>query len=173
MMIKFHVYDRALHRTEFIEMNRSYLNWMRDKCLSYFELDMVDTIGPINNYVENSLPDFESLVPPESIIYIISFDGNIVGMGGLKRYNDDIAEIKRMYVKPDFRGKNLGTKMMNKLIETAKEFGYSKLRLDTGPISKVAQKVYKSAGFYEIEEYPEAEVPQIVRFDWNFMEKIL
>ena len=154
-------------------MNRAYLNWMRDKCLSYFELDMVDTIGPINDYVENSLLDFESLVPPQSIIYIVSFDGKIAGMGGLKRNNNEIAEIKRMYVKPDFRGKDLGNKIMNKLIETAKEFGYSKLRLDTGPISTVAHKVYKSAGFYEIEEYPEAEVPTIVRFDWFFMEKIL
>jgi GNAT superfamily N-acetyltransferase len=172
-MIKFHVYDKSSHRTSFIEMNKAYLNWMRDKCLSYFELDIVDTVGPINDYVENSLPDFESLVPPQSIIYIISFDDKIAGMGGLKRINTQIAEIKRMYVKPDFRGNDLGNKIINKLIETAKEFGYSKLRLDTGPISTIAHKVYKSAGFYEIEEYPEAEVPPIVRFDWFFMEKIL
>ena len=38
---------------------------------------------------------------------------------------------------------------------------------------KAARKIYKSAGFNEIEEYPKAEVPQEVRFDWFFMEKNL
>ena len=51
--------------------------------------------------------------------------------------------------------------------------GYSKLRLDTGPFMTAAHRVYKSAGFYEIEEYPEAEVPPIIRYDWFFMEKTL
>ena len=58
-------------------------------------------------------------------------------------------------------------------IESAKEFEYSKLRLDTGPFMTATRKVYKSTGFYEIEEYPEAEVPPIIIFDWFFMEKIL
>lgn len=172
-MIIFHVYDRALHRTEFIEMNRAYLNGIRDQILRYFGLDIVDTVGPINEYVENSMVEFESLVPPEGIVYIITFDGKIAGMGGLRRKNDNFAEINRMYVKPEFRSKGLGKASMNKLLDTAKEFGYTKLRLDTGPFIKPAQKVYKSAGFYEIEEYPEAEVPPIIRFDWFFMEKTL
>ena len=172
-MIKFHVYDISSHRTDFIEMNRAYIDWIREKCLIYFKLDIVDTIGPIDEYIEKSMQEFESFVPPESIVYIISFDGKIAGMGGLKRNNEEMAEIKRMYVKPDFRGKGLGNAVMNKLIETAKEFGYSKLRLDTGPFMTTAHKVYKSAGFYEIEEYLEAEVPLILRYDWFFMEKIL
>ena len=73
----------------------------------------------------------------------------------------------------DFRGIGLGNAMMNKLLETTRAFEYSNLRLDTGPFMIAAHKVYKSAGFYEIEEYPEAEVPPIIRFDWYFMEKIL
>ncbi|MHA1475697.1 MAG: GNAT family N-acetyltransferase [Promethearchaeota archaeon] len=172
-MIKFHVYDRALHRTDFIEMNRSYLNWFRDECLRYFELDMVDTIGPIDEYVENSMKLFESFAPPESIVYMISIDTKIAGMAGLKKINKEFAEIKRMYVKPEFRGNGLGYATMNKLIETAKEFGYSKLRLDTGPFNTTAHRIYISSGFYEIEEYAEAEVPSIIRHDWFFMEKIL
>ncbi|MCG3255888.1 MAG: GNAT family N-acetyltransferase [Candidatus Heimdallarchaeota archaeon] len=119
------------------------------------------------------MPELESWVPPRGIIYIVFFDDKIAGMGGLKRNTADIAEIKRMYVKPDFRGKGLGKAIMNQLIGTAKNFGYSKLQLDTGPFMKAAHKIYKSAGFNEIEEYPKAEVPQEVRFDWFFMEKNL
>ncbi len=70
-MIKFHIYDKSSYRTDFIEMNRDYLNEIRDECLSYFNLDMVDTVGLIDDYVENSMPDFESLVPPE-VLYISS-----------------------------------------------------------------------------------------------------
>ena len=46
MMIKFHVYDKSSHRTDFIEMNRAYLNWIRDECFRYFKLDLIDSIGP-------------------------------------------------------------------------------------------------------------------------------
>ncbi|MBN1683299.1 GNAT family N-acetyltransferase [Candidatus Bathyarchaeota archaeon] len=49
-----------------------------------------------------------------------------------------IAEIKRMYVRPD-QGRGYGKLFMNKLITTAKEFGYVILRLDTGPFMKAAQ----------------------------------
>ena len=172
-MINFHVYDKSSHRKNFIEMNKTYFNWIRDECLRHFKLDFVDTLGPIDEYIDKTLPDFESLVPPKGIVYIISFNDKIAGMGGIRKKNKKFAEIKRMYVKPEFRGNGLGKASMNKLIETAKEFGYSKLRLDTGPFMIAAQNVYKSAGFYEIEEYPEAEVPPIIRHDWYFMEKIL
>lgn len=61
------------------------------------------------------MPELESWVPPRGIIYIVFFDDKIAGMGGLKRNTADIAEIKRMYVKPDFRGKGLGKAIMNQL----------------------------------------------------------
>jgi len=173
MMIKFYTYDSSLHRTKFVEMNISYLNWLRDAYLEQFGLDMIDVIGHIDKYVQNSLPMLESMIPPESIIYVVSFYDEIVGMGGLRCITEDIVEVKRMYVKPEFRGKGLGKALLDKLLETAQNIGYSKIRLDTGVFMKAAQKVYQSAGFYEIEEYPESEVPKEVRHNWIYMEKIL
>ncbi|MHA1447751.1 MAG: GNAT family N-acetyltransferase [Candidatus Heimdallarchaeaceae archaeon] len=172
-MIKFHKYDSSLHRTEFVKMNISYLNWIRDVYLKKFGLDMLDVVGSIADYVQNSLPMLESLVPPQSIIYLVLFDDVIVGMGGLRKLTEDIVEVKRMYVKPEFRGKGLGKSLLEKLLETAKNWGYSKIRLDTGVFMEAAQKVYRSAGFYDIEEYPETEVPKEVRHNWIYMEKIL
>ena len=172
-MVKFLVYDPSIHRSDFIKMNIAYLNWIRDECLSYFTLDILDILGPIDKYVDNSLPVFESFRPPTSIVYILLYGDTIAGMGCLKQTTHEFSEIKRMYVKPGFRGKGLGKSIINKLLETASEFGHKKLRLDTGPFMQAAQNVYKNAGFYEIKEYPEAEVPQRIRFDWMFMEKIL
>ena len=172
-MIEFQKYDSSLHRTEFVEMNEAYLNWLRDVYLEQFGLDMLDIIGSIDEYVQNSLPMLESLVPPQSIIYLVIFDDVIVGMGGLRKLTEDVVEVKRMYVKPEFRGKGLGKSLLVKLLETAKNCGYSKVCLDTGVFMKAAQKVYRSAGFYDIEEYPESEVPKEVRHNWIYMEKIL
>jgi ribosomal protein S18 acetylase RimI-like enzyme len=154
-------------------MNKAYLNWLRDVYLEQFGLDMIDSIGPIDEYVQNSLPMLESMIPPESIIYLVSFKDETVGMGGLRKLTEDVVEVKRMYVKPEFRGKGLGKSLLEKLLETAKNCGYSKIRLDTGVFMEAAQKVYRSAGFYDIEEYPETEVPDEIRHNWIYMEKIL
>ncbi len=172
-MIKFQIYDSSLHRAEFVKMNISYLNWIRDVYLKKFGLDMLDVVGSIEDYVQNSLPMLESLVPPQSIIYLVIFDDVIAGMGGLRKLTEDVVEVKRMYVKPEFRGKGLGKSLLDKLLETAKNCGYSKVCLDTGVFMKAAQKVYRSAGFYDIEEYPESEVPKEVRHNWIYMEKVL
>lgn len=172
-MIKFQKYDSSLYRTEFVKMNISYLNWIRGVYLKKFGLDLLDVVGTIADYVQNSLPMLESLVPPQSIIYLVLFDDVIVGMGGLRKLTEDIVEVKRMYVKPEFRGKGLGKSLLEKLLETAKNCGYYKIRLDTGVFMEAAQKVYRSAGFYDIEEYPETEVPDEIRHNWIYMEKIL
>ena len=172
-MIIFQKYDSSLHRTEFVEMNEAYLNWLRDVYLEQFGLDMLDIIGSIDEYVQNSLPMLESLVPPQSIIYLVIFDDVIAGMGGLRKLTEDVVEVKRMYVKPEFRGKGLGKSLLDKLLETAKNCGYSKACLDTGVFMKAAQKVYRSAGFHDIDKYPETEVPKEVRHNWIYMEKIL
>ena len=61
--------------------------------------------------------------------------------------------------------------MLNRLMEAGEEFGYTSLRLDTPRFSRTAQHIYRSAGFDEIEEYPESEIPPMIRQYWLFMEK--
>lgn len=130
-MINFLVYDRNIHRNDFIEMGMDYFNWIREECLEYFHLDFVDYFGPVDKYVMNSLPLFESFHPPDSVIYIIIFENSIAGMGGIKHTTDEFSEIKRIFIKPEFRGKGFGNLLMLKLVETAREFGHRKLRQDT------------------------------------------
>jgi GNAT superfamily N-acetyltransferase len=130
-------------------------------------------VGPVDEYIKNTLPLFESFSPPESVVYILYYKKHIAGMGSIKRTSDEFSEIKRMYVKPKFRGKGIGRALMTKLLDTASEFGINKLRLDTGPFMKSAQKIYRKAGFYEIDKYPGAEGPENLEFNWIYMEKIL
>ncbi len=74
------------------------------------------------------------------------------GVTCLRNLGHFIAEIKRMYVRPAYRGHGYGRKMLNKAIEESKKLGYRFLRLDTVPDMKHANELYTSTGFYEIED---------------------
>jgi ribosomal protein S18 acetylase RimI-like enzyme len=61
--------------------------------------------------------------------------------------------MKRLYVRPQFRGKNIGKLMVQKIITDAKEIGYSYMLLDTLPFLEKAIHIYKKFGFYTIDCY--------------------
>jgi len=82
-------------------------------------------------------------------LVLTTTDNEIIGMGGLRKIDDTTSEIKRMRVNLGFQGKGLGSLILDKLIEKAKELGYKKLILDTALKQKVAQHLYESRGFKE------------------------
>ncbi|MBD1894867.1 GNAT family N-acetyltransferase [Trichocoleus sp. DQ-A3] len=79
----------------------------------------------------------------------------VVGSGAIRRLSDDICELKRMWFLKDYRGRGLGTKMAQMLLDFARIIGYKKVRLDTIDEQKQAQalKLYQRLGFYFIERY--------------------
>ena len=77
-----------------------------------------------------------------------------VACSGLKRYSDTEAEIKRVWVEPGYRGKHIASKMMQHLEEKAKQFGFSRLILQTREIMPDAVGLYKSLGYHRINNYP-------------------
>lgn len=95
-------------------------------------------------------------------------DGRVVGSGAIRRLNDDICELKRMWFLKDYRGRGLGMKMTQMLLDFAQKTGYKKVRLDTLDKDKQAQalKLYKRLSFYFIERYNDG-------FCTVFMEKML
>ena len=97
----------------------------------------------------------------------------IAGCACLRKIGEDIGEIKRMYVKPEFRRKGIGRSLLQAIIHEAWQIGYSKIRLDTAPFAKEAQALYRSLGFQEIEPYPESEIPETYRPSWVFMELVM
>jgi GNAT superfamily N-acetyltransferase len=92
----------------------------------------------------------------EGDVLIMDAD-NAVGMGALRRLEDEVGEVKRMFIQPDFQGKGYGKLMMVRLMDKARELGYRTLRLDTGRMLEAAVHVYKSVGFREIAKYPGTE----------------
>lgn len=90
---------------------------------------------------------------PYGRLYLAYCDGNLAGCIGLRKIDDENCEMKRLYVRSDFRGKHIGKMLVQQIIKDAKQIGYSHMLLDTLPFLKSAIHMYKSFGFYEIESY--------------------
>lgn len=91
---------------------------------------------------------------PEGAIFIAYNDHDVaLGCVGIRKLEDSVCELKRMYIKPEGRGKGLASQLVKKCLEIGIELGYSKIRLDTLSSMHAAIRVYEKAGFYEIDSY--------------------
>ena len=93
--------------------------------------------------------------PPGGTFLVIYAGSRPVAGGGVKRDEDGVAEIKRMYVVPDARGQGLGRRLLEALEDAARELRYRAVRLDTGARQPQAQAMYERAGYHPIGSYNE------------------
>ena len=131
-----------------------------------FNLDVEHEV----NFTMNNLDKFSE---PDGRLLLVEVDGEIAGTISLRKIREDAGEIKRMYVKPKFRGKKLGNLMVEKVIIISEENGFSKLFLDTSLFMSSAESIYKKYGFKEIDSYPECIVSKELWDNWIFMMKEL
>jgi len=149
-------YNDETHRDRFFELNLEYLTGINE--LSYTKHGVkVNPSGTVLEYVESVFPSFAAIKPPDGIICILEVDGKPEGMGVLKKLEDTVGEIKRMYIRPRTRGNGYGKGILNWLEERAREFGFSTLRLDTAEFAEAAVHIYRKAGFKEIQRYSGGE----------------
>ena len=156
--------DRALIR----ELFRDYLEWV----LARFDEEygfMVD-IEPL---LQESMARIDKFAPPHGLLLLASEGPLVAGIACMRRIRSDMVEIKRMYVKPEFRGRGIGRAMLDALLADAQEMGCPTVRLDSARFMEAAHSLYRSAGFHEIEPYTESEVPPEFWQYWAFMEKQL
>ncbi|MEO8072540.1 MAG: GNAT family N-acetyltransferase [Acidobacteriota bacterium] len=120
---------------------REYEKWLElDICFQGFEAELANLPG---KYAE-----------PDGRLLLALVDGKIAGCIALRKLEENICEMKRLYLRDEFRGLGLGNKLIKKLIEEARLIGYKKMRLDTLP-DKMAKavKLYESYGFRSIPAY--------------------
>jgi putative acetyltransferase len=92
--------------------------------------------------------------PPEGRLLLAEHDGRLLGCVALHKLEPQTCEMKRLYVRPQFRGKGLGLALAERIIAEARGSGYTHMRLDTvEPVMKDAVRMYRRLGFREIAPY--------------------
>jgi GNAT superfamily N-acetyltransferase len=93
------------------------------------------------------------LSPPGGSFVVGYIDGEAGCCGGVKRLDDRVCEIKKMYVIPARRGQGVARRLLYALEDSARELGYEIARLDTGPKQLNARGLYESEGYTEIADF--------------------
>ena len=135
------------------------------------QIDLEKLVGPIDEYVQNEMKTHVTYKPPEEVMLFIIVDGEAAGMGRISKIREDAGEIKQMYNRPKYRGKGYAKMMLRKLMDEGRKLGYSTYLLDVWKLGHSARHIYTSAGFTEIERYPESRSPSFMAPYYTFMEK--
>lgn len=130
-----------LEISEARELFIEYSEWLGlDLCFQNFEQELAELPG--------------RYAAPDGRLLLAISEGQVAGCVCLRKIGDGVCEMKRLYVRREFRGQGLGRAMTVHLIEEARALNYSQMRLDTLPAQMgEAIRMYRSLGFREIEPY--------------------
>ncbi len=125
-----------------------------------FPLDKERVLSIFNEYIasapvsldyQQNEQEFLSLAdkysPPNGVVYLVLKNGDVVGCAAFRRVDDDVCEMKRVYVRPTMRGHQLGEKLVQALLESAKGYGYKRMCLDVLADFETARRLYERLGF--------------------------
>jgi len=141
---------------------------LRGETLRIIQSDSEEIISKVrelmNEYADSMgfrFRDFEKEIadlpgeyaPPEGGLLLAVEDDKAAGCVALRKLSDEVSEMRRLYVRPEFRGKGVGRRLVTAAIEQASLIGYRSIRLITLPSMKEAAVIYRSLGFKEIGPY--------------------
>lgn len=88
--------------------------------------------------------------PPRGCLLVAYLDSLPASCVGFRQHDDETTEVKRMFVRPDFRGHGIGALLVGQLITRARSMQYRRIILGTHPSTKAAQKIYHNLGFLNV-----------------------
>ena len=165
----FRIADPMADRTALIDLNVEYVTWVFAEIEKMSGMTARTILGAeVGDYVPGVIDKVCGDAPPQGVFYLVELDGQPLAMGGLRRSEDGVAELKRVYVRPAGRGHRLGEAVARRLVDDARGFGYRTVRLDTLPFMGAAQALYEAMGFVDCAPYP-VEMPEAFRSHIRYM----
>lgn len=98
-------------------------------------------------------------MPPTGALFLAEHEGVAAGCVGLRKLDGHRCEMKRLYVRPDFRGLGIGTALCDQIIQKGRQLGYEEMLLDTLASMHSALALYRSLGFKQIAPYYHNPLP--------------
>jgi GNAT superfamily N-acetyltransferase len=96
----------------------------------------------------------DAFTPEKAGTFLVAFhDGRPVGCAGLQRLDPAVCEVRRVFVQGSARGEGVGRTLLTALLDTARELGYERARLDTGDRLPEARSLFLAFGFKDIDNY--------------------
>jgi GNAT superfamily N-acetyltransferase len=116
-------------------------------------IDLLNAQYPGRAARPGSVTTPDELAPPDGVFLIGYEDGRPIAIGGVRGLDAAVCEIKRMYVVPDARSRGAGRALLAALEDAARELGYERVRLDSGPAQQHSRALFADAGYVEIARY--------------------
>lgn len=156
-----------------VSLEAEYLSWVQEQMRQCFP-DQACTAARLASGCDDSREEAGlDTQAPWSRFYLIEVAGQAAGLCGLRSLGRQVAEVKRLYVRPGFRGMGLGSLAVERLLAEARGLGCSRLVLDSAPFMQTAHRVYEAQGFEDCDAYEGTEVPLAWHRQWRFMHKVL
>ncbi|MGA8442069.1 MAG: GNAT family N-acetyltransferase [Candidatus Sulfotelmatobacter sp.] len=135
---------QAVSPTQILQARESFLEYAHSLgfslCFQNFDTELAGLPG--------------KYAPPEGRLLLVDYQGQLAGCVAMRKLESGICEMKRLYLRPQFRGKGLGRALAERIISEARQIGYGRMRLDTvEPAMKDAVATYHKLGFTEIPPY--------------------
>ena len=125
-------------------------------CFQSFDRELSELPGPY--------------APPHGRLILCQMDARPAACIAMKKLEPGVCEMKRLYVRPEFRGHQLGLKLATYLIDEARRAGYARMRLDTVPGTMGhAVQLYRSLGFKEIPAYYDNPIPEALYMELDLV----
>ena len=170
--ITFTLANPVTHRDALLDLNLEYRAWVAAGIEQSFGLTSTALLGmELADYVVSVIDKVCGDPPPLGAFYLVHVNGALAGMGGLRSLGQGMCEVKRIYVRPAFRGLHLGQAILQRVLDDAHAFGYQRVCLDSAPFMHSAQRMYAVAGFVDCKPHAGVEVPVVLHAGWRFMER--
>jgi GNAT superfamily N-acetyltransferase len=142
--------ETALQRESARLLVAEYLHWVAG--IAHAEYGLAFDVEAM---ARSDLEDRDKFFPPHGRFYLVQWNGEDVGVGCLKRLAPGVGEIQRMYIRDKARGLGAGRLLVGRLLDDARQLGYTRIRLESLKALHAAHALYRSVGFAQIDPYAE------------------